>query len=593
MNWKSSYDACHTSFPGHQSVPLIGITGNFGDKGCELAEGYYRSVLEAGATPVVIPPYADRDALCSLLDRLDGIVLSGGADINPLCVGEEPIPALGGINPRRDACEMQLARLAYDRQIPILGICRGIQVLAVALDGSIWQDIYSQGVGAQIKHSQKLDRGVPSHTVDIEEGSSLEDIFHAKKLFVNSFHHQAVKDAGPHLRVVARSQDGVIEAVESTEFKSILGVQWHPECFILNGDKSMIPLFKWLAQEAALFAEAKHIHRNILTLDSHEDTPMCFEQGVRFDHRDEHVLVDLHKMKEGMLDAGIMVAYLPQKERDEASLVEATRYANATLDKLQQMVDAFPESVGIACTPDDLYRLKQEGRKAVMMGIENGYAIGLDIHNLRHFRDRGVVYVTLCHNGDNDICDSARGQAEHGGLSQFGREVVHEMNRLGLMIDLSHAAESTFWDVLRESNMPVVCSHSSCRVLCDHPRNLTDEQMRALAQKGGVMQVTFYNGFLVKDGQATLADAVRHINHAVEVMGIEHVGIGSDFDGDGGVPGVANASEMLNLTCALLRAGYSRKDLRLLWGENFLRVMRQVQAENKEERKENKEDNRE
>lgn len=585
MNWKSSYDACHTSFPGHQSIPLIGITGNFGDKGCELAEGYYRSVLEAGATPVVIPPYADRDALCSLLDRLDGIVLSGGADINPLCVGEEPIPALGGINPRRDACEMQLARLAYDRQIPILGICRGIQVLAVALDGSIWQDIYSQGVGAQIKHSQKLDRGVPSHTVDIEEGSSLEDIFHAKTLFVNSFHHQAVKDAGPHLRVVARSQDGVIEAVESTEFKSILGVQWHPECFILNGDKSMMPLFKWLTQEAALFAEAKHIHRNILTLDSHEDTPMCFEQGVRFDHRDEHVLVDLHKMKEGMLDAGIMVAYLPQKERDEASLVEATRYANATLDKLQQMVDAFPESVGIACTPDDLYRLKQEGRKAVMMGIENGYAIGLDIHNLRHFRDRGVVYVTLCHNGDNDICDSARGQSEHGGLSHFGREVVHEMNRLGLMIDLSHAAESTFWDVLRESNMPVVCSHSSCRVLCDHPRNLTDEQMRALAQKGGVMQVTFYNGFLVKDGQATLTDAVRHINHAVEVMGIEHVGIGSDFDGDGGVPGVANASEMLNLTCALLRAGYSKEDLRLLWGENFLRVMRQVQAENREVKK--------
>lgn len=578
MNWKSSYDACHTSFPGYQSVPLIGITGNFGDKGCELAEGYYRSVLEAGATPVVIPPYADRDALCSLLDRLDGIVLSGGADINPLCVGEEPIPALGGINPRRDACEMQLARLAFDRQIPILGICRGIQVLAVALDGSIWQDIYSQGAGAQIKHSQKLDRGVPSHTVDIEEGSSLEEIFQAKTLFVNSFHHQAVKDAGPHLRVVARSRDGVIEAVESTEHKSILGVQWHPECFILNGDETMMPLFKWLTKEAALFAQTKQIHHNILTLDSHEDTPMCFVKGVRFDHRDDHVLVDLHKMREGMLDAGIMVAYLPQQERDAASLKEATRYADETLDKLQQMVEAFPESAGIAHTPDDLYRLKREGRKAVMMGIENGYAIGTDLQNLSHFRDRGIVYMTLCHNGDNDICDSARGQAEHGGLSDFGREVVREMNRLGLMIDLSHAGESTFWNVLEESEMPVVCSHSSCRALCDHPRNLTDEQMKALAEKDGVMQVTIYNGFLVKDGQATLADVVRHINHAVEVMGIEHVGIGTDFDGDGGVPGVANASELPNLTRALLREGYTEEQLRMLWGENFLRVMRIVQA---------------
>lgn len=576
-DWKQTYDELHGSFPLYQKKPVIGITGNFGDKGCELAEGYYRSILEAGATPLIIPPFADKDAMLTVLDSVDGLMLSGGADINPLYCGEDPIPALHGINPRRDAMEMLLVRLAFDRQIPILGICRGIQVMAVALDGSVWQDIYTQEPKASIKHSQDLDRGVASHLVEIQEGSTLYNIIGEKTFPVNSFHHQAVREAGPHLRVVARSQDGVIEAVESNEEKSILGVQWHPECFVLNQDDSMMPIFRWLVDEASLFAKTRRVHHHILTLDSHEDTPMFFGQGVRFDHRDEHVLVDLHKMSEGMLDAGIMVAYLPQKERDEASLKGATKMADDILDQLEAMVEAHPESAAIAHTPNDLYRLKRLGKKAVMMGIENGYAIGRDLSNVERFRRRGIVYMTLCHNGDNDICDSCRGNAEHGGLSDFGRKVVKEMNRVGLMVDLSHAAESSFWDALATSKTPIVCSHSSCRSLCDHPRNLTDQQMRALAEKGGVMQVTIYNGFLVKDGQATIKDVVRHINHAVEVMGIDHVGIGTDFDGDGGVSGVASASELPNLTKELLREGYSTADLRKLWGENFLRVMTQCQ----------------
>ena len=305
---------------------------------------------------------------------------------------------------------------------------------------------------------------------------------------------------------------------------------------------------------------------------------MFFQQGVRFDHRDSHVLVDLHKMHEGGLDAGIMVAYLPQKERDEAGLQAAGQLADTILCQLRDMVETHPDSVVLARTPDDLYKAKRSGRHAVMMGIENGYAIGRDIQRLQHFRDMGVVYMTLCHNGDNDICDSCRSAQEHGGLSAFGREVVREMNRLGLMVDLSHAAETTFWDALKESRTPIVCSHSSCRALCDHPRNLTDQQMKALAEAGGVMQVTIYNGFLRSDGQATIDDVVRHIDHAVSVMGIDHVGIGTDFDGDGGVPGVACASELINLTRALLRRGYTEEQLRLLWGENFLRVMRQCQA---------------
>jgi microsomal dipeptidase-like Zn-dependent dipeptidase len=186
--------------------------------------------------------------------------------------------------------------------------------------------------------------------------------------------------------------------------------------------------------------------------------------------------------------------------------------------------------------------------------------------------------MTLCHNGDNDICDSARGSQTHGGLSAFGREVVREMNRLGIMVDLSHAAESSFYDALELSETPIVCSHSSCRALCDHPRNLTDDQMRALAQKGGVMQVTLYNGFLVKDGEATIEDAMRHLEHAIDVMGIDHVGLGTDFDGDGGIRGLASSSELLNFTRQLLARGYSEADIQKLWGGNFLRVMNDVQT---------------
>jgi len=189
-----------------------------------------------------------------------------------------------------------------------------------------------------------------------------------------------------------------------------------------------------------------------------------------------------------------------------------------------------------------------------------------------------VVYMTLCHNGDNDICDSAaRTNNEHGGLSAFGREVVREMNRVGMMVDLSHGGVRSFYDALELSTAPIVCSHASCRALCDHPRNLDDEQMKALAAKDGVMQVTLYPGFLRLDGEATILDAMAHLDHAVEVMGIDHVGLGSDFDGDGGVPGLASASEVINYTRQLLKRRYSVEQIQMLWGGNFLRVMEMVQ----------------
>lgn len=574
---EEEYAKLHSSFPIYKHRPIIGITGNYDSGKCTLLEGYYRSVLEAGGTPLIVPSFDDTNAMVSVLDNVDALILSGGGDINPLYLGEEPIPELSSINPARDWQELMLVRLAANRQIPILGICRGIQVMTAALGGKLYQDIYRQA-GATLKHSQDTDRHIATHSVRIASSSKLAKIFGSTNLHVNSFHHQAVQEAAPGFAVTAVSPDGLIEAVESTQCKSMIGVQWHPECMILGGDRSMMPLFEWVVGEARSFAQAREWHRQALSLDTHCDTPMKFDQKIRFDKRDPRILVDLHKMTEGHLDATIMVAYLRQMERDKASLDAAFAKADRLLNEIEEMVAHSAESVGIAYTPDDLYRLKREGRRALMLGIENGYAIGDDPTRIEYFRRRGVVYMTLCHNGDNDLCDSARGNAEHGGLSALGRKVISEMNRVGMMVDLSHAAESSFYQAIEASSTPIVCSHSSARALCDHPRNLTDDQLRALAASGGVVQTCLYDGFLRKEGGATIDDAIRHIRHMVDVAGIDHVGIGTDFDGDGGIIGCADASEVINLTRRLQAEGFSDPDIEKLWGGNFLRVMRLVQG---------------
>lgn len=576
FDWQSQLAEAYASFPEARRKPVIGITGNYGEQNCKLAEGYYKSVWQAGGVPVIIPPLGDTDAIINTLEHVDGLLLSGGADYNPLYAGEEPSLRLGGINSERDLPELLITQLAYNRQIPMLGICRGIQTLAMALGGKVRQDI---GDVAQLRHSQDADRSEPTHTVTVEPDSTLYNIYNKERILVNSFHHQAVCEPGARFRVTANAADGIIEAIESREFKSIIGVQWHPEC-LTEG----LPLFEWLVREAAQYREACDLHQRVLTLDTHCDTPMFFPQGVNFGSRDPKILVDLHKMTEGHQDATIMVAYLPQPQAGEtfASKVDfdvegPTGYADLIFDKIEAIVGQNKSYLSIARTPADLLANKQQGRKSIMLGIENGLALNGQLQNLDHFARRGIVYMTLCHNGDNDICDSARGSSTHGGVSDFGRQVIHEMNRLGIMVDLSHAAEKSFYDALDISQLPIVCSHSSCRALCDHPRNLTDEQMRALAAKGGVMQVTLYNGFLVKDGEATILDAMRHLEHAVQVMGIDHVGIGTDFDGDGGIRGLANSSELINFTRQLMARRYSESDIQKIWGGNFLRVMDIVQ----------------
>ena len=580
FNLESYLDEIYSVFPESNHQPIIGLTANYSDIDATIRSAYYQQIVKAGGTPITIPPIADKNVIINTLEQIDALVLTGGADYNPLWAGEQPIKELHNINKERDLAELLTTRLAYNRQIPMLGICRGIQTLAMALGGRVEQDIENplvkddKSLGKHIKHSQDADRSEPTHVVNIQNNSMLSDIY-GDSAFVNTFHHQAVADPGSKFNVVATSPDGVIEAIESSEYKSIMGVQWHPEWLGEEGLK----LFTWLVKRGEEFNKAKHLHSKILTLDSHCDTPMFFPQGVKFDHRDPRILYDLHKMYDGHQDAVTMVAYLPQKPKpgEIPAGMSPKQYADSIFDQINDIIAAKSAYVSLARTPEELYQNKAKGRKSIMLGIENGLAIGNDIKNIEHFAKRGIVYITLCHNGDNDICDSARGKNTHGGVSEFGEKVIKEMNRLGVMVDLSHGGEKSFYDALDISSTPIVCSHSNGKALCDVPRNLTDDQMRALASKGGVAQITMYHGFLRKEGEASILDAVAHLEHAIDVMGIEHVGIGTDFDGDGGVKGLADASELINFTIMLLRRKYKEEDIRSIWGGNWLRVMNLVQ----------------
>ena len=375
---------------------------------------------------------------------------------------------------------------------------------------------------------------------------------------------------------ILNTLDGIL-TTESQESPLTLLARNRQIPILTIGESTDSNAIRTFLTEATSFMEAKRLHNRILTLDSHCDTPMFFDQQINFASRDPKILVDLHKMTEGHLDATIMVAYLEQQGLSDEDLMAATAKADRILNEIEAMVAKSSAHVNIAYTPADLYRLKAEGKKAIMMGIENGYAIGKDIANVERFRNRGIVYMTLCHNGNNQLCGSCRDNEENLGVNAFGEQVIQEMNRVGMMVDISHAGVQTFYDALDISTKPIVASHSSACALCNHPRNLYDDQLKALAAKGGVAQVTLYNGFLKEVGQATIEDAIAHLNHMVDIMGIEHVGIGTDFDGDGGIIGCASASELINFTRHLLKERYSEEDIRRIWGGNFLRVMEEVQ----------------
>ena len=386
------------------------------------------------------------------------------------------------------------------------------------------------------------------------------------------------------------------------------------------------------AEEAALVEWARGAHERVVTIDSHDDIPFDFatsevDPGIRGGRQ-----VDLAKMEEGGLDAAFFVVYVGQTERTPENYEQTKADAMTKFDAIHRMVEEmYPDRIEIAHTADDFDRIAASGKLVAAIGIENGYVIGKDLSLLDTYHELGARYITLAHGGHNDIADSATpredlgdGVSEHDGVSAFGEEVIAEMNRLGIMVDVSHISKAAMLDAVRLSRAPIIASHSSMRALADNPRNMDDEQLLALRDNGGVIQTVAVGAFVSETtgsrsaairalrtdiglrprGGVELADLaasqrgdyerrmaeidqewppvdvamfVDHIDHAVELVGIDHVGISSDFDGGGGVEGWSDASQTLNVTLALVRRGYTEEELAKLWGGNLLRVLREVE----------------
>ena len=555
--------------------PIIGISANFKENTSCIADAYVQSILAAKGNPVLIPIQEDVLSLANIVSHLDGLLLTGGGDIDPVHYCEESLAPVTEEQRKRDCYDFALLKLAFDRQIPILGICRGLQVLNVYFGGSLYQDIPTQCLQA-IEHNQTLSRDQGSHRVTIEKESVLHQILNKTELFANSIHHQAIKELSPHFVATATTSDGIIEAIESADFKKIIAVQWHPET-MAQKDADMMKIFQYFVREAVLFQKAKHIHHQSVILDSHCDTPMFFDQNIDIGNRDNKVKVDIPKMTEGLVDAVFMVAFIRQCEQNPTQMQKDYEQAISTISQIRRQVELNSDRAGIALCTADILQLKKESRKAILLGIENGVAIGNDLRHLDTFKELGISYITLCHNGNNQICDSASDPPEYHGLSRFGEEVVALMNQLGIMIDISHASEKTAFDVLQKSKCPVIASHSSVKTLCDHHRNLSDELIVKIAEKGGVIQVCLYKEFISKNPKPNILEAIRHIDYICQLVGAEHVGIGSDFDGDGGIMGVDAMNEMINITVELLRRQYSHADIEKIWGGNLIRVMEATQ----------------
>ena len=381
--------------------------------------------------------------------------------------------------------------------------------------------------------------------------------------------------------------------------------------------------------EDSIVEMARGIHERVITLDTHVDIPVNYateevDPGVRGDFQ-----VDLPKMEEGGLNTAFFIVYVGQTERTPENYEKAKQDAMTKFDAIHRMTDEmYPDRIELAYTTDDVVRIHESGKLVATIGIENGYVIGKDLSLLEKYHGLGARYITLAHGGHNDISDSATprerlgdAESEHDGISAFGEEVIAEMNRLGIMVDVSHISKAAMLDAARLSRAPVMASHSGTRALSDHPRNMDDEQLLALKESGGVIQTVALGTFvknppdkqkamdellgeygissmggrasLPEDKQAELrarrtelasqwpeanvSDFVDHIDHAVELIGIEHVGISSDFDGGGGIDGWNDASETFNVTLELVRRGYTEEQIEKLWSGNLLRVWREVE----------------
>ena len=382
--------------------------------------------------------------------------------------------------------------------------------------------------------------------------------------------------------------------------------------------------------QKSLSERSAEIHSKVLTVDTHIDWPMKQFLNPDFDPSVKHVLGkadsgqwDLIRMAEGGLDVSFMSIFTPQKERTPEGHAKAKEVALKQIELTKKMVAENSAKVAIALTPEDAYRLEKVGKRAIFLGMENGYPIAKDLRNLKLFFDQGIRYITITHSKNNELGDSSTDKTqEWGGLSELGEEAVREMNRLGIMVDISHVHDETFWDVIRLTKAPVIASHSSARSLRDVPRNLSDEMLEAIKENGGVVQVCFLDDFIKEVEQTpereaaleqlkeeisawkrgelspveakelqekyrqieqkypknrpTLAEGIDHLDHMVKIMGIDHVGIGSDFDGGGGLVNLEDVSQMPNITKELLARGYTEAEIRQLWGGNLMRVFSEV-----------------
>ena len=404
--------------------------------------------------------------------------------------------------------------------------------------------------------------------------------------------------------------------------------------------------------EEDLIARARGIHERVITLDTHDDINTANFTEDRNYTMDLETQVNLPKMEEGGLDVSWMIVYVGQGDLTNAGFDEAYSQAVAKFDAIHRLTSEIaPDRIGLALNSDDVYRLASEGKKVAMIGIENGYPVGMDASRVREFAERGGRYMSLAHNGHSQLADSNTGEALddwlHDGLSDLGREVVAEMNRWGIMIDLSHPSKTANLETLALTRAPVIASHSAARALGDHSRNMDDEQLLALAENGGVVQTVAFRSYLDPDknrafseasqevmmeiaaergfdlpaggrramfmamqakdeaereaylaeyqmvqsltesrmaetegmpGPVSVSDLVDHIDYMVELIGLEHVGISSDFDGGGGVSGWDDASETFNVTLELVRRGYTEEEIGMLWSGNLLRVLDEAQA---------------
>ncbi|GHT77895.1 hypothetical protein FACS189464_0410 [Bacteroidia bacterium] len=539
---------------------------------------YVQAILQAGGTPVIIPVVTDGNTLRNIITGLDGLVMTGGGDVAPAYYGENTLGKMVRIDSIRDVYDMTLLKLASDRNIPVLGICRGEQLINVAFGGTLYQDIPIQYKNS-IAHFQKASTSRGTHTIEIVAGTKLSEILLKPEALTNSFHHQGVKDLAPGFRISARSADGFVEAIEGYPNRTALGVQFHPEGLVAGGDTVMLRLFKHIVNEAGWYRRARMLHQRILTVDAHSDTPNNFKQVDFNIGKREANQVNLPKMEEGMLDAVFFACGVKQGTRDEAAYKKAVANIYELIDGIYEQVEKNKNRCGIAIYPEDAVRLKSEGKRAIFIGMENGYGLGKNLSNLALFQKMGVNYVTLCNTANNEICDSSTDTPEWKGLSDFGRQTVKEMNRLGMLIDVSNASDATFYDVIQLSTQPIVASHSSARALCSHPHNLSDEQLKALAKNGGVAQLCILDAYISNDAKkADLKAVIEHIEHIAKVAGISHVGIGSNFDGGGGVTGCSGSNDIINITVQLLQKGYSEEDIAKIMGGNFLRVMAEVQG---------------